>query len=64
MYFPGDPLFDHDPIFNSIPDPTVRQRLISRLDLTNTKPGWALAYRFDIVLNGSTATPFESAGRR
>lgn len=64
MYFSGDPLFDHDPIFNSIPNPTVRQRLVSRLDLTNTKPGWALAYRFDVVLNGFAATPFESADRR
>ena len=24
MYFPGDPLFEFDPIFNSIPDPAVR----------------------------------------
>ncbi len=24
MYFPGDPLFGQDPIFNSIPDPNVR----------------------------------------
>ena len=24
MYFPGDPLFDQDPIFNSVPDPAAR----------------------------------------
>jgi protocatechuate 3,4-dioxygenase beta subunit len=59
MYFPGDPLFDHDPIFNSIPDPLVRQRLISRFDPATTEPEWALAYRFEIVLNGSAGTPFE-----
>ena len=59
MYFPGDPLFEHDPIFTSIPDPRVRQRLISRFDPATTEPGWALAYRFDVVLNGSVATPFE-----
>jgi len=59
MYFPGDPLFDHDPIFNSIPDPLVRQRLISTFDPATTEPEWALAYRFDIVVNGSVGTPFE-----
>jgi len=63
MYFPGDPLFDHDPIFTSIPDPLVRQRLISRFDPATTEPEWALAYRFDIVLNGPAATPFEPEDR-
>ena len=24
MYFPGDPLFPYDPIFNSVRDPDVR----------------------------------------
>jgi protocatechuate 3,4-dioxygenase, beta subunit len=59
MYFPGDPLFEHDPIFNSIPDPAARQRLVSRFDLAATVPGWALAYRFDIVLRGRDDTPME-----
>jgi protocatechuate 3,4-dioxygenase, beta subunit len=59
MYFPGDPLFDQDPIFNSIPDPRGRERLIARFDLDHTQPEWALAYRFDIVLRGDHATPFE-----
>jgi protocatechuate 3,4-dioxygenase beta subunit len=63
MYFPGDPLFDHDPIFTSIPDPLVRQRLISQFDPATTEPEWALAYRFDIVLNGPAATPFEPEDR-
>jgi protocatechuate 3,4-dioxygenase beta subunit len=59
MYFPGDPLFPFDPIFNSIPDPKVRERLISRFDLSETVPEWAPAYRFDIVLGGRDATPME-----
>jgi protocatechuate 3,4-dioxygenase beta subunit len=59
MYFPGDPLFAHDPIFNSIPDPRARQRLIAGFDLGTTQPDWALGYRFDIVLRGSAATPME-----
>jgi protocatechuate 3,4-dioxygenase beta subunit len=59
MYFPGDPLFGQDPIFNSIPDPRGRERLISSLDLDATIPEVALAFRFDIVLRGRDATPFE-----
>jgi protocatechuate 3,4-dioxygenase, beta subunit len=59
MYFPGDPLFAHDPILQSIPDERARQRLISKFDLETTKPEWALGYRFDIVLRGREATPFE-----
>ncbi len=59
MYFPGDPLFVHDPIFNSIADQSSRERLISRLDLELTQPEWALGYRWDIVLGGREATPLE-----
>jgi protocatechuate 3,4-dioxygenase beta subunit len=59
MYFPGDPLFYQDPIFNSIPDPAVRERAICRFDLETTVPEWALGYVFDIVLRGPSATPFE-----
>ena len=57
MYFPGDPLLGPDPIFNSIPSETARERLISKFDWEATKPEWALGYRFDIVLRGSEATP-------
>jgi protocatechuate 3,4-dioxygenase, beta subunit len=59
MYFPDDPLFDQDPIFNSVPDPAARARMVSRFDLSRTIPSWALAYEFDIVLRGRLATPFE-----
>jgi protocatechuate 3,4-dioxygenase beta subunit len=33
--------------------------MISGFDLERTQPNWALAFEFDIVLRGSTATPFE-----
>ncbi len=59
MYFPGDPLFKHDPIFQSIRDEKARQRLIARFELELTQPEWALGYRFDIILRGREATPFE-----
>ena len=59
MYFPGDPLFHQDPIFNSVRDPKARERMISRFDLDTTVPEWALSFKFDIVLRGPQATPFE-----
>jgi protocatechuate 3,4-dioxygenase, beta subunit len=59
MYFPGDPLIASDPISQSIPDERARERLISRFDAKLTEPDWALGYRFDIVLRGRDATPFE-----
>jgi protocatechuate 3,4-dioxygenase beta subunit len=60
MYFPGDPLLDHDPIFQSIPDVAARERLIATFDLDLTEPQHALGYRFDIVLRGRDAAPFEA----
>jgi protocatechuate 3,4-dioxygenase beta subunit len=57
MYFPGDPLFPFDPIFNSVPDARARERMVCRFDLETTRPEWALGYVFDIVLRGSNATP-------
>ncbi|MDX6474503.1 MAG: protocatechuate 3,4-dioxygenase, beta subunit [Gaiellaceae bacterium] len=60
MYFPGDPLFAYDPIFNSVRDPKARALLVSRFDLATTTPEWALGFRWDVVLGrGSGATPLE-----
>ena len=59
MYFPGDPLFPFDPIFNSIRDAKARERVISTFDLSLTEPEWALGFRWDIVLGGREATPLE-----
>jgi protocatechuate 3,4-dioxygenase beta subunit len=59
MYFPGDPLLEWDPIFNSVRDETARRRLIAHFDWATTQEEWALGYRFDIVLDGHLATPAE-----
>ncbi len=59
MYFPNEPLFPYDPMYQSIPDERARLRLVSRLDLSLTEPNWALGYRFDIVVRGANSTPFE-----
>ena len=53
------PLFEFDPIFNSIADASARKRLICRFDIGLTEPDWALGYSFDIVLGGREATPTE-----
>jgi protocatechuate 3,4-dioxygenase beta subunit len=60
MYFPGDPLFAYDPIYQSIPDVRARERMVAKFDLETTQPQWALGYKFDIVLRGPEATPFEN----
>ena len=57
MYFPGDPLLDYDPMYTSVPDERARRRLIGEFDWESTVPGYALGYRFDIVLRGRDATP-------
>lgn len=61
MYFPGDPLLDLDPVFQATADLGARARLVSTFDLQITQPEFALGYRFDIVLRGRGATPFENA---
>jgi protocatechuate 3,4-dioxygenase beta subunit len=58
MYFPDDPLLALDPIVQAVPA-AARPRLVSRYDHDVTQPEWALGYRFDIVLRGAAATPFE-----
>jgi protocatechuate 3,4-dioxygenase beta subunit len=60
MYFPGDPLFAHDPIYQSIPDEKARERMIAKFDMETTQPQWALGYKFDVVIRGPEATPFET----
>lgn len=59
MYFPGDPLLEFDPIFNSVPDDVARKSLISKFDWATTTPEIALGFRFDIILRGRNATPME-----
>ena len=61
-YFEGDPFIAHDPIAQSIPDPRGLERLIALLDLDRTETHGddsAVAYGWDIVLRGSSATPLE-----
>jgi protocatechuate 3,4-dioxygenase beta subunit len=59
MYFPDDPLFFQDPIYNSVRDERAARRMISAFDYDATEDHWALAFRWDIVLRGEEATPME-----
>jgi protocatechuate 3,4-dioxygenase beta subunit len=58
MYFPGDPLLELDPIYQSAPE-GARETMISKFDIELTEPDFALGYRFDFVLRGRNATPME-----
>jgi protocatechuate 3,4-dioxygenase beta subunit len=58
MYFEGDPLLPIDPIYNSAPEHS-RERMIAHYDHEITVENWALGWRWDIVLRGEQATPFE-----
>jgi protocatechuate 3,4-dioxygenase beta subunit len=62
MYFPGDPLFALDPIYQSIVDPVARQRLIATYDHDLSQPEYATGYRWDIVVAGSRRTWAEADG--
>jgi len=62
MYFPGDPLFALDPIYNSIHRQKDRDALVGVYDHDLTSPEWATGYRFDIVVDGPDATYFEQEG--
>lgn len=56
MYFPGDPLFSLDPIYQAITDPQARQRLVATYDHGVSQHEWNTGYRWDIILSGSNRT--------
>jgi protocatechuate 3,4-dioxygenase beta subunit len=58
MYFPGDPLFEFDPIYQAVPA-HARDLLVARFCMDWTDPEFALAYEFNIVLGGRHQSLFE-----
>lgn len=60
MYFEGDPLIPLCPIVNTIPNQADIDRLVAALDMGETIPMDARAYKFDIVLRGRRSTLFEN----
>jgi protocatechuate 3,4-dioxygenase beta subunit len=59
MYFPGDPLFALDPIYQSITDARARDALLASYDHAHSEPEFSLGYRWDIILTGSNRTWIE-----
>ncbi len=55
MYFPGDPLFPFDPIFNSVTDEKARAAHDLVVRSRQHGAGLGAGYRFDIVLRGRNA---------
>ena len=60
MYFEGDPLIWKCPIVETIPSREAIEQLIAPLDMENTVPMDARAYKFDMVLRGRRSTLFEN----
>lgn len=58
MYFPGDPLFAYDPMYQGVPE-NARELMVARFSLDVTQSDFALGYVFNIVLRGPQATRFE-----
>ena len=63
MYFPGDPLFALDPIYQSITDARAREALLASYDHALSEPEFSLGYRWDIILTGSNRTWIEPEAR-
>ena len=61
MYFPGDPLFALDPIYQAITDQRARDRLVATYDHDVTQHEWSTGYRWDIVLTGGQRTLMEES---
>jgi protocatechuate 3,4-dioxygenase beta subunit len=57
MYFPGDPLFALDPIYQAIVDPAARERLVATYDHDVTHHELHTGYRWDIVLGRTPTEP-------
>lgn len=60
MYFEGDPMIWQCPIVGSISQREAVESLVATLDMNQTIPMDARAYRFDIVLRGARQTFFEN----
>jgi len=64
MYFPGDPLFALDPIYQSITDQKARDALVATYDHDLTVPEYSMGYNWDIVLTGPARTWTEQEDNR
>ena len=61
MYFPGDPLFALDPIYQSITDPRARERLVATYDHDVTQHEWS--HRLPLGHRAHRQPPHADGGR-
>jgi protocatechuate 3,4-dioxygenase beta subunit len=57
MFFPGEPLNEHDAILNAIRVPHAREACIARFAPSSQGTENALVFDYEIVVRGRTATP-------
>jgi len=57
MFFPGEPLNEHDAILNAVRDPEARRRCIAELAPTARGPKNALVFDYQIVVRGRSGSP-------
>jgi protocatechuate 3,4-dioxygenase beta subunit len=57
VFFPGEPLNETDLLFNGVPDPEARQRLLLQPQPTTVSTFNILKFRQDFVLRGKRSTP-------
>ena len=62
MYFPGIPLFEFDPIFQSVRDPDARTARV-QLRLRDSQARVGARLRFDVVLGGPAETTWRADAR-
>ena len=58
LFFPDEAANATDPVFCAIADPALREQLVLKPAKLERAPADAIAYRFDIVLQGEGETPF------
>jgi protocatechuate 3,4-dioxygenase beta subunit len=57
IFFPGEPLNETDLLFNGVPDPESRERLLLQPQPTTVSTFNILKFRQDFVLRGKRSTP-------
>lgn len=57
VFFPGEPLNETDLLFNGVPDPEARQRLLVQPQPTTVGTFNILKFRLDFVMRGKRRTP-------
>ncbi len=58
VFFAETPASVRDPVLNCVADPSVRRRMLARLETEGSGTADVPVYRYDIVTRGESETPF------